>query len=82
MATVRLFLSFTGRIPRSSYWFGLVVIFLVLWVGRYVLKYHLDYGGIGGREELSVTLLSVVAAIPLAALSVKRFNEVVPRVVV
>lgn len=73
--TMNLFLSFTGRIPRRSYWLGFAVVVLVFGLGRYVLKYHLGYEGAGGREQWPVTFLSTLAAIPLAALSVKRFND-------
>jgi uncharacterized membrane protein YhaH (DUF805 family) len=73
--TMNLLLSFTGRIPRSSYWFGFAVVVLVFGLARYVLKYHLGYEGLGNREELPVTFVSTLAAIPLTALSVKRFND-------
>jgi uncharacterized membrane protein YhaH (DUF805 family) len=72
---MNLFLSFTGRIPRRLYWFGFAIVVLVFGLGRYVLKYHLGYGGIGGREEWPITFVSTLAAIPLTALSVKRFHD-------
>ena len=72
---MNLFLSFTGRIPRSSYWLGFVVVVLVFGLARYVLKSYMGFEGAGGREELPVTFVSMLAAIPLTALSVKRFND-------
>jgi uncharacterized membrane protein YhaH (DUF805 family) len=75
MTIARLLLSFTGRIPRRSYWLGFAIVVVVFGLGRYVLKYHLGYGALGDRDELAVTLFSTLAAIPLAALSVKRFND-------
>jgi uncharacterized membrane protein YhaH (DUF805 family) len=72
---MNLFLSFAGRIPRSAYWFGFAAVVLVFGLARYVLKYHLGFEGAGDRESLPVTFISVLAAIPLTALSVKRFND-------
>lgn len=72
---MNLFFSFNGRIPRSSYWFGFVTVVVLLGLARYVLKYHLGYEGAGNHEALPVTFVSTLAAIPLTALSVKRFND-------
>ena len=69
MKVIWLFLHFTGRIPRQSYWLGFATVVAVFGLGRYVLKYHL------GATELAVVVWSTLAAIPLAALSVKRFND-------
>jgi uncharacterized membrane protein YhaH (DUF805 family) len=72
---MNLLLSFNGRISRSLYWFGFAAVVAVFGLARYVLKYHLGYEGVGNREALPVTFVSTLAAIPLTALSVKRFND-------
>jgi uncharacterized membrane protein YhaH (DUF805 family) len=69
MNVIQLFLGFTGRITRLSYWLGFATVVAVLGLGRYVLKYHI------GATELPVVVWSTLAAVPLTALNVKRFND-------
>ena len=69
MNVVHLFTGVTGRIPRRLYWLGFAAVVVIFGLGRYVLKYHL------GASELAVVIWSAWAAIPLTALSVKRFND-------
>ena len=68
MNVIQLFLWFY-RIRRLSYWLGFATVVAVFGLGRYVLKYHV------GATELPVVVWSTLAAVPLTALSVKRFND-------
>ena len=74
MSIVRLFATFSGRIPRSSYWLGFVAIVLVFGLGRYALKRGLG-ADTPSPDGLVVTLWNLLAMVPLTALIVKRFND-------
>ena len=74
MNIVRLFASFSGRIPRSSYWLGFAAVVLVFGLGRYGLKQWLGMET-PSPDDLVVTIWTLLAMVPLTALIVKRFND-------
>lgn len=74
MNFIRLFTTFSGRIPRSSYWLGFVAIVLVFGLGRYLLK-RLTGADTPSPDSLLVMLWSLFGMVPLTALMVKRFHD-------
>jgi uncharacterized membrane protein YhaH (DUF805 family) len=74
MNVLRLFVTFTGRIPRSSYWIGFATIVLVFGLGRYLLKRLLG-ADTPSPDDLPVMLWSLLAMLPLTPLIVKRFHD-------
>jgi uncharacterized membrane protein YhaH (DUF805 family) len=74
MNFIALFTTFSGRIPRSSYWLGLVSIVLIFGLGRYLLKRHVG-ADTPSPDDLLVMLWSLFAMVPLTALIVKRFHD-------
>jgi uncharacterized membrane protein YhaH (DUF805 family) len=73
MNPLPLFFAFTGRIPRSVFWFGFATTVLVLGFGRFEIKEALGYS----RDEsgLAVLLWTLLSVVPLTALIVKRLND-------
>lgn len=74
MNFVRLFTTFSGRIPRSSYWLGFVAVVIVFGLGRYVLKL-LTGADTPSPDTLLVMLWSLLGMVPLTAIIVKRFHD-------
>jgi uncharacterized membrane protein YhaH (DUF805 family) len=74
MNFIRLFTTFSGRIPRSSFWLGFVAVVLILGSGRYLLKRLLG-ADTPSPDDLPVMLWGLFAMVPLTALIVKRFHD-------
>jgi uncharacterized membrane protein YhaH (DUF805 family) len=74
MNFIRLFTTVSGRIPRSSYWLGFVLIVVIFGLGRYLLKLLLG-ADTPSPADLPVMLWSLLAMVPLTALIVKRFHD-------
>jgi uncharacterized membrane protein YhaH (DUF805 family) len=74
MNFVRLFTTFSGRIPRRSYWLGFGMIIVIFGLGRYLLKRLLG-ADTPSPDDLTVMLWSLLAMVPLTSLIVKRFHD-------
>ena len=74
MRYIKLFTSFSGRIPRKWYWLGFVTMVVVFGLGRYVIK-TLRGDEIPGPDGLPVMLWSLLGMIAFGAVIVKRFQD-------
>lgn len=75
MPLIRALTAFDGRIYRKMFWAGIVVTVLVFGLGRYVLKQTTGDGGFGQPDNIIVMLWSLLAAVPITALMVKRLAD-------
>lgn len=75
---VGLFTSFTGRITRSQWWLGTLMIFLTQFVFGFIIGMGIGLGG-GNMTPAATIFINAIAGIiifiPSLAISVKRWHD-------
>lgn len=68
-----LFLTNEGRLDRQPFWIGVIILFIILLVARFII--HIIFGHGSGIAHLLELIVALVLLYPSVNLGIKRFHD-------